>query len=132
MEILTTRAVTAYYRSLRGEKADIPLEAQHTEFEGRGYIVLRHRHDAEVLAVYRCMNRGELKRLKRWPVEVVTPTPPEPAATPSPVIAEPPSMPTPTPTPTPASHLLLDLIPLPRKAVSNPPEEPGAEQADLF
>ena len=124
MEILTTRAVTAYYRSLRGDKADIPLEAQHTEFEGRGYIVLRHRHDAEVLAVYRCMNRGELKRLKRWPVEVVTPTPAEPATKASPGNAVPP--------PAPTSTLLLDLIPLPRKAISTQPEEPGAEQADLF
>lgn len=124
MEKLTVRAVTAYYRSLQGEQEEVPVEAQHSGFDSRGYILLRHRHSGQLLAVYRCMNRGELKRLKRWPVELVTPMPPESAAKESPVNPVAPTVP--------SSHLLLDLIPLPRKAVTAPSGEPGAEQADLF
>jgi hypothetical protein len=33
---------------------------------GKQYVILENEQDEALLAVYRCMNRGELKRLKRW------------------------------------------------------------------
>ena len=61
---LTGRAFVAYVRS---DQPQWPSgEVTH---DGRRYVVLRS--GGRVLAVYRVLPRGALKRLKRWPSGVV-------------------------------------------------------------
>ena len=118
MDPLIVRAITAYYRTRASSDERQPdTGSRCVQHLGKAYVVLMDGHDPVPLAVYRCMNRGELKRLKRWPAglmaqEVVEP--PAPAA----VAA--------------AVPVLLDLVPVARKA-----PEPAAgggepEQAGLF
>jgi hypothetical protein len=63
---LARRAVAAYFRS--GETDQPQGRAISYTVNGLTYIVLRNVNG--VVAVYRVTNRGDLKRLKRWPAEV--------------------------------------------------------------
>lgn len=65
---LTSRALAAYFRS-EGALANQPdSESGVVEYAGKSYVVLLNVNGT--LAVYRVLNNGALKRLKRWPVEV--------------------------------------------------------------
>lgn len=125
MEKLTVRAITAYYRSLKAGEEEVPVQAALSRLDGRGYVVLRDKRSGELLAIYRCMNRGELKRLKRWPAELLDP----PAST-EPV--EPGPSANSSPTEALAPLMLMDLVPISRKATAGEQDEPGGDQADLF
>lgn len=122
MEKLTVRAITAYYRSLKAGQEEVPVQAEIGRLDGRAYVLLRDKRSEQLLAIYRCMNRGELKRLKRWPAELLAP----------PALAEPASSPNLPQLEVPAPLLLLDLVPLPRKAPTDAQDGPGCDQADLF
>jgi hypothetical protein len=118
MDKLLIRAITAFYRSRAVEDDRQP---DHTSTRsthlGKGYVVLRATPEAEPLAVYRCMNRGELKRLKRWPAELI-----QPATAPA-------SAPVAVPEATP---VLLELVPVPRKTASGALPDSDPDQAGLF
>jgi hypothetical protein len=65
---LILRAVTAYARTdLKGAEGALAVKGREINHLGKGYIALENEITHELLALYRCMNRGELKRLKRWP-----------------------------------------------------------------
>lgn len=62
------RAFAAYFRT-NGSYADIPSSNSGVAIhDGKRYVVLRNR--GGTLAVYRVLNNGRLKGLKRWPAEV--------------------------------------------------------------
>jgi len=62
------RAVTAYVRTdLKGAEGTLAVKGREINYLGKGYIALENESTHELVALYRCMNRGELKRLKRWP-----------------------------------------------------------------
>jgi hypothetical protein len=65
---LRARALAAYYRAPRGI-AGTPTDIAHRSLDGRAYVVLAS--DTAVLAVYRITNSGQLRRLRRWPAELV-------------------------------------------------------------
>jgi hypothetical protein len=75
MNKVILRAITAYARTDMKSASDsvVSVKGRETDWLGKAYVVLEddvsHRH----VAVYRCMNRGELKRLKRWPPGVTAP-----------------------------------------------------------
>ena len=114
MDELLIRAITAYYRT-RAAGDDRPVDGKSARVThlGKGYVVLRASGESTPLAVYRCMNRGELKRLKRWPPEVVASGEPVSAAAHAPA----------------AMPALLDLVPLPQKTSSGGPSK-GVTSAD--
>jgi hypothetical protein len=63
---LLKRAFAAYYRSGEGEMPIQPSQYSDVEtLDGKEYVVLRNVNG--VIAVYRVMNSGQLKRLKRYP-----------------------------------------------------------------
>jgi hypothetical protein len=70
----TTRALIAYLRRPDSDAPDALPDAKRSgpvEFNGKRYIVLRAARGA-TLAVYRVRAfDGQLKRLKRWPVELL-------------------------------------------------------------
>jgi len=69
------RAVTAYVRTdLKGAEGTLAVKGREINYLGKGYIALENETTHELVALYRCMNRGELKRLKRWP-SVITDEP---------------------------------------------------------
>ena len=124
MDELLARAITAYYRTRPAGDARQPdgLSARLTHL-GKAYVVLKAAGELAPLAVYRCMNRGELKRLKRWPADLL---PQSTAAVQAPSL--------------PAMPVLLDLVPLPSKEVrqgarkqeTNPQPDADPQQAGLF
>ena len=118
MDPVIVRAITAYYRTRPSTDDRQPGAASGcVQHLGKAYVVLKDGHDPVPLAVYRCMNRGELKRLKRWPVGLVVQEVEEPIA-PAAVAA--------------AVPVLLDLVPVARK-VPEPADGGGEpEQAGLF
>jgi hypothetical protein len=74
------RAVTAYARTdLKGAESALAVRGREINYLGKGYIALENETTHELVALYRCMNRGELKRLKRWP-SVITDKPEAPVA----------------------------------------------------
>jgi hypothetical protein len=74
------RAVTAYVRTdLKGAEGTLAVKGREINYLGKGYIALENESTHELVALYRCMNRGELKRLKRWP-SVITDKQVAPAA----------------------------------------------------
>ena len=74
------RAVTAYVRTdLKGAEGALAVKGREINYLGKGYIALENESTHELVALYRCMNRGELKRLKRWP-SVITDKQVAPAA----------------------------------------------------
>lgn len=115
MDELLVRALTAFYRMrVPGDVRQADGNSMCTNHLGKGYVVLRGKDTPEPLAVYRCMNRGELKRLKRWPAEVVAQSTIAHEAT------------------APSHPVLLDLVPVPRKAASEAQAKPDSSQAGLF
>jgi hypothetical protein len=66
LKVLVSRALAAWYRSGGTDRPDGPIA---TPIVGnKQYIVLKSHFG--VVAVYRLLNTGQLKRLKRWPEEV--------------------------------------------------------------
>lgn len=114
MDELIVRAITAFYRHrVPGESRQPDGTSVCVTHLGKGYVVLRAMAEPEPLAVYRCMNRGELKRLKRWPAELLMPAV-MPSAEKAPDVQ--------------AAPVLLDLVPVPRKGQA----ESHPDQAGLF
>ena len=69
MNKVTLRAITAYTRTDMKSSANASVSVRGIEKEwlGKAYVLLEDDASHQLMAVYRCMNRGELKRLKRWP-----------------------------------------------------------------
>ena len=71
MNKITLRAITAFSRTdLKTSEGSLFICAREINYLGKQYVALESESSAELLALYRCMNRGELKRLKRWPAEL--------------------------------------------------------------
>jgi hypothetical protein len=67
MNKIILRAITAYSRTdLKSSDAPLSLKGREKTWLDKQYVILENEQDDALLAVYRCMNRGELKRLKRW------------------------------------------------------------------
>lgn len=63
---LVERAMVAHTRH-PGAMQPSARGSQERRVNGRNYVVLRNSSD--LLAVYRVLPRGTLKKLKRWPAE---------------------------------------------------------------
>ena len=71
MNKITLRAITAFSRTdLKTSEGSLSIRAREINYLGKQYVALESESSAKLLALYRCMNRGELKRLKRWPAEL--------------------------------------------------------------
>jgi len=71
MNKIILRAITAYSRTdLKGESSPVSVKGREVTFGGKQYVVLDSETSQSHVAIYRCMNRGELKRLKRWPADL--------------------------------------------------------------
>jgi hypothetical protein len=71
MNKITLRAITAFSRTdLKTSDGSLSIRAREINYLGKQYVALETESSEELLALYRCMNRGELKRLKRWPAEL--------------------------------------------------------------
>jgi hypothetical protein len=71
MNKITLRAITAFSRTdLKTSDGSLSIRAREINYLGKQYVALETESSEELLALYRCMNRGELKRLKRWPSEL--------------------------------------------------------------
>jgi hypothetical protein len=67
MNKIILRAITAFSRTdLKTNDDPLSLKGREKTWLGKQYVILENEQDGALLAVYRCMNRGELKRLKRW------------------------------------------------------------------
>ncbi len=76
MNKILLRAITAFSRTdLKESDNALHIEAREISFLGKSYVALESETSGELLALYRCMNRGELKRLKRWPAALTSKTP---------------------------------------------------------
>lgn len=75
MNKVILRAITAYTRTDMKSTANgmVSVKGREHEWLGKAYVVLEDAVSHQFVAVYRCMNRGELKRLKRWPPGVTAP-----------------------------------------------------------
>ena len=75
MNKIILRAITAYTRTDLKSSADVSVSVKGREVEwlGKGYVVLEDENLQKQVAVYRCMNRGELKSMKRWPAGLTEP-----------------------------------------------------------
>lgn len=82
MNKVILRAITAYSRTdmKSSDNASVSVRGIEKEWLGKAYVLLEDDASSQLMAVYRCMNRGELKRLKRWPPGL-TEKAPEPAVT---------------------------------------------------
>ncbi len=71
MNKITLRAITAFSRTdLKTKEGSLSIRAREINYQGKQYVALESESSEELLALYRCMNRGELKRLKRWPADL--------------------------------------------------------------
>ena len=71
MNKITLRAITAFSRTdLKTSEGSLSIRAREINYQGKQYVALESETSEELLALYRCMNRGELKRLKRWPADL--------------------------------------------------------------
>ena len=71
MNKITLRAITAFSRTdLKTSEGGLSIRGREISYLGKQYVALESESSEELLALYRCMNRGELKRLKRWPAEL--------------------------------------------------------------
>ena len=71
MNKITLRAITAFSRTdLKTSDGSLSIRAREINYLSKQYVALETESSEELLALYRCMNRGELKRLKRWPAEL--------------------------------------------------------------
>ena len=76
MNKITLRAITAFSRTdLKTSEGSLSIRAREINYQGKQYVALESETSEELLALYRCMNRGELKRLKRWPAELTSKKP---------------------------------------------------------
>ena len=76
MNKITLRAITAFSRTdLKTSEGSLSIRGREITFLGKQYVALESESSEELLALYRCMNRGELKRLKRWPAELTVKKP---------------------------------------------------------
>lgn len=76
MNKLTLRAITAFSRTdLKTSEGSLSIRGREINYLGKQYLALESESTAELLALYRCMNRGELKRLKRWPADLMAKKP---------------------------------------------------------
>jgi hypothetical protein len=67
MNKIILRAITAFTRTdLKANDEPLSLKGREKTWLDKQYVILENEQDGVLLAVYRCMNRGELKRLKRW------------------------------------------------------------------
>lgn len=72
MNKIILRAITAFSRTdLKTSEGSLSIMGREINYLGKQYVALESETSAELLALYRCMNRGELKRLKRWPVDLL-------------------------------------------------------------
>lgn len=72
MNKIILRAITAYSRTdLKDEATPLAVKGREVSFGGKQYVILDSEQTQTHVAIYRCMNRGELKRLKRWPADLV-------------------------------------------------------------
>ena len=71
MNKIILRAITAFSRTdLKTSEGSLSIGGREINYLGKQYVALESETSAELLALYRCMNRGELKRLKRWPADL--------------------------------------------------------------
>lgn len=71
MNKVILRAITAFSRTdLKDATSAVAVKGREVSIGGKGYVILESEKGHEPVAVYRCMNRGELKRLKRWPSDL--------------------------------------------------------------
>ena len=71
MNKITLRAITAFSRTdLKTSEGSLSIRGREINYLGKQYVALESESSSELLALYRCMNRGELKRLKRWPADL--------------------------------------------------------------
>jgi hypothetical protein len=71
MNKIILRAITAFSRTdLKTSEGSLSIMGREINYLGKQYVALESETSVELLAVYRCMNRGELKRLKRWPADL--------------------------------------------------------------
>jgi type II secretory pathway component PulC len=76
MNKIILRAITAFSRTdLKNSEAQLAIQGREIQYLGKDYVALETESTQELLALYRCMNRGELKRLKRWPAELTSKMP---------------------------------------------------------
>ncbi len=67
MNKIILRAITAFTRTdLKNSDAPLSLKGREKNWLDKQYVIIEAEKEGTLLAVYRCMNRGELKRLKRW------------------------------------------------------------------
>jgi hypothetical protein len=72
MNKIILRAITAYTRTdLKNSTDTLAIKGREVLHGGKKYVVLENEKNEIHFATYRCMNRGELKRLKRWPEELM-------------------------------------------------------------
>jgi proline racemase len=66
MNKIILRAITAYSRTdLKDEATSLAVKGREVTYGGKQYVILEGEQNQTLVAMYRCMNRGELKRLKR-------------------------------------------------------------------
>jgi len=71
MNKITLRAITAFSRTdLKDSNEALSIIGRELVCFEKQYVLLEAESTHDLVAVYRCMNRGELKRLKRWPAEL--------------------------------------------------------------
>jgi hypothetical protein len=76
MNKIILRAITAFSRTdLKNSEAQLAIQGREIQYLGKDYVALETESTQELLALYRCMNRGELKRLKRWPADLTSKMP---------------------------------------------------------
>jgi hypothetical protein len=76
MNKIILRAITAFSRTdLKNSEGQLSIQGREIHYLGKDYVALEAESAQELLALYRCMNRGELKRLKRWPAELTSKMP---------------------------------------------------------
>lgn len=72
MNKIILRAITAYSRTdLKDEAMPLAVKGREVTYGGKQYVILESEETQTLVAIYRCMNRGELKRLKRWAAGLV-------------------------------------------------------------
>jgi hypothetical protein len=76
MNKIILRAITAFSRTdLKSSEGSLSIKGREIHYLGKDYVAIESESSEELLALYRCMNRGELKRLKRWPAELTSKMP---------------------------------------------------------
>lgn len=79
MNKIILRAITAFSRTdLKSSEGSLSIKGREIHYLGKDYVAIESESSEELLALYRCMNRGELKRLKRWPADLTSKLPESP------------------------------------------------------